>query len=176
MKIKSTFIAFLLFMAVAPFARAQSATADLVKEWERAKNYTKAYLDAMPDSGYDFRPVADMRSFAEQMLHLTDANFGFCSAATGAKSPYAQGELEKSSDKSKANVTKLVLAGYDFVIDNLKKMTPAKLNEPIKLFDHFDMTRGQAMNKDFEHQTHHRGQTTVYLRLEGVKPPQEMLF
>jgi hypothetical protein len=30
--------------------------------------------------------------------------------------------------------------------------------------------------KAFEHQTHHRGQATVYLRLKGVAPPNEMLF
>jgi uncharacterized damage-inducible protein DinB len=32
------------------------------------------------------------------------------------------------------------------------------------------------LSKGFEHQTHHRGQTTIYLRLKGVKPPQEKLF
>jgi uncharacterized damage-inducible protein DinB len=33
-----------------------------------------------------------------------------------------------------------------------------------------------ALNKAFEHQTHHRGQTTQYLRGQGKTPPQEMLF
>ncbi|MBO0721263.1 MAG: damage-inducible protein DinB, partial [Blastocatellia bacterium] len=28
----------------------------------------------------------------------------------------------------------------------------------------------------FEHQTHHRGQTTIYLRLKGVTPPGEKLY
>lgn len=117
-----------------------------------------------------------MRSFAGQMLHLTDANYGFISAATGANSPVGQGESEKTTDKSKENVAKLVLEGYDFVINNIKKMTPAQLNENIKLFGQFDMTKGMALAKCFEHQTHHRGQTTVYLRLAGVKPPREKLF
>jgi uncharacterized damage-inducible protein DinB len=30
--------------------------------------------------------------------------------------------------------------------------------------------------KTFEHQTHHRGQTTIYIRTQGIKPPQEKLF
>jgi uncharacterized damage-inducible protein DinB len=66
--------------------------------------------------------------------------------------------------------------GYDFVINNIKTLTPAQLNEKIKLFGQFEMTKGLAVAKLFEHQTHHRGQTTVYLRLAGVKPPQEKLF
>ncbi|MDX2247327.1 MAG: DinB family protein [Bacteroidia bacterium] len=149
---------------------------DLIKEWERTKVYTQEYLDAMPESGYALKPTPEMRSFAEQMLHLTDANYGFASIVTGEKSPVGQGESEKTVDKSKANVTKLVLEGYDFVINNLKKMTPSQLDETIKLFGRFDMTKGTALSKCFEHQTHHRGQTTVYIRLAGAKPPQEKLF
>lgn len=175
MKLKS--LALVLCIVVgSQLAKAQVSVTDLVKEWERSKAYTKEYLDAMPESGYALKPTPEMRSFAEQVLHLGDANYGFASAATGTKSPVGQGELEKSSDKSKANVTKLVLASYDFVIDNIKKMTDAQLDESIKLFGQFDMTKRMALAKVFEHQAHHRGQTTVYLRLAGVKPPQEKLF
>jgi uncharacterized damage-inducible protein DinB len=176
MKLNLLLTALPFLLLSTPFLKAQSVIPDMVKEWERAKAYTKEYLDAMPDPGYALKPTPEMRSFAEQMLHLTDANYGFASAASGAKSPVGQGESEKVSDKSKANVTKLVMAGYDFVIDNLKKMKPDQLNESIKLFGRFDMTKQTAFAKVFEHQTHHRGQTTVYLRLAGVTPPQEKLF
>ena len=68
---------------------AQAQTIDkTVKEWDRAKAYTKEYLDAMPESKYNLKPTPEMRSFAEQMLHITDSNYGFGSAATGEKSPY----------------------------------------------------------------------------------------
>jgi uncharacterized damage-inducible protein DinB len=176
MKITKIATTLCLVLGISLIANAQASVEELVKEWERAKAYTKEYLEAMPESGYALKPTPDIRSFAEQMLHLSDANYGFVSAATGEKSPYGPGELEKSTDKSKANVTKIVLAGYDFVISGLKKMTPAQLNESIKLFGQFDMTKGMAISKCFEHQTHHRGQTTIYLRLAGVKPPNEKLF
>jgi uncharacterized damage-inducible protein DinB len=166
----------LLLVLSVSFVNAQSVD-DIVKEWERAKAYTKEYLDAMTDAGYALKPKPDMRSFAEQMLHLADGNYGFASMATGEKAPYGFGELEKSTtDKSKANVTRIVLASYDFVIGNAKKMTPAQLMEKTKLMNQFEMTKEKALSKGFEHQTHHRGQTTVYLRLADVKPPQEKLF
>jgi uncharacterized damage-inducible protein DinB len=175
MKLKSLAVVLCLLIG-SQLAKAQVKVADLVKEWERSKAYTKEYLDAMPESGYALKPTPEMRSFAEQVLHLSDANYGFASAATGAKSPFGQGELEKTSDKSKSNVTKLVLGSYDFVIDNIKKMSESQLDEQVKLFGSFDMTKRLALAKAFEHQVHHRGQTTVYLRLAGVKPPQEKLF
>lgn len=175
MKLKSLGVLLCLIIG-SQLAKAQVKVADIVKEWERSKAYAKEYLDAMPENGYALKPTPEIRSFAEQVLHLADANYGFASAATGIKSPFGQGELEKTNDKSKSNVSKLVLGSYDFVIDNIKKMTDAQLDETIKLFGQFDMTRRMALAKVFEHQAHHRGQTTVYLRLAGVKPPQEKLF
>lgn len=163
-----------LFSLVSLTSGAQS-TEELVKEWERAKAYTKEYLDAMPESGYSLKPTPEMRSFAEQMLHLTDGNYGFASAVSGEKSPLTE-RAEKTADKSKANVTKMVMDGYDYVINTIKKVKPEQLKETTKVFGQFEMTKGTALAKLFEHQTHHRGQTTVYLRLAKATPPNEKLF
>jgi uncharacterized damage-inducible protein DinB len=176
MKKIKLFLVALIAMTSFQTLHAQTTVSDIVKEWERAKTYTKEYLDAMPENGYALKPTPEMRSFAEQMLHLTDANYSFAAAATGEKSPLGMGESEKTTDKSKANTTALVLAGYDFAINAIKKLTDSQLNETVKLFGRFDMNRASALNKGFEHQTHHRGQTTVYIRLAGAKPPQEKLF
>ncbi len=173
---KITKILFIILTSISFSGNAQNSVDAISKEWERAKSYTKEYLDAMPASGYGLKPTPEMRSFAEQILHSTDTDYAFVSAATGVKSLVGMGELEKTADKSKANVTKLVMEGYDFVIKAIKTMTPAQLNEHIKLFGRFDLTKEMILQKSFEHQTHQRGQTAVYLRLAGVKPPQEKLF
>ena len=111
---------------------AQGSIDEMVKDWERAKAYTKEYLDAMPESGYALKPTPEVRSFAEQMLHLTDANYAFAGTASGVKGPEMPGGFEKIEDKSKENVTKIVMAGYDFVIENLKKMKPEQMKEQVK--------------------------------------------
>ncbi|GAO43989.1 DinB family protein [Flavihumibacter petaseus] len=176
MKRKHFLLSLLLLVTLSPFCQSQVTVDDWVKEWERAKAFTKEYLDAMPDDKYSLKPTPEMRSFADQMLHLADANYAFGSSATGEKSPVEPGGSEKATDKSKANVTKLVMDSYDFMISSIKKMNPAQMGEQIKMFGRFDMTKGQAIAKAFEHQTHHRGQATVYIRLAGAKPPQEKLF
>jgi len=175
MKLKSLTVTLCLIIG-SQLAIAQVKVAELVKEWERSKAYTKEYLDDMPETGYALKPTPEMRSFAEQNLHLADANYGLASAALGIKSPFGQGEWEKTGDKSKADVSKTVLASYDFVIDQIKKLSDVQLDEPIKMLGSFDMSKRIALFKVLEHQAHHRGQTTVYLRLAGVKPPQEKLF
>lgn len=163
-----------LLWLVGHVASAQSFKEVQLREWERAKVYTQEYLDAMPEDGYGLKPTPEIRSFAEQMDHLADANYAFAAAASGKKSPM-EGSAEKMADQSKASVTKVVLASYDFVIEALKGMDDAAFGKDIKLFG-MDMKAGTAFEKAFEHQTHHRGQTTVYIRLKGVKPPKEKLF
>jgi uncharacterized damage-inducible protein DinB len=37
----------------------------------------------------------------------------------------------------------------------------------------FKETRFAFMLKAFEHQVHHRGQTTIYIRLQGIRPTPE---
>ena len=152
------------------------STAQMITEWQRAKEFTKEYLDAMPEEGTNYKPTPEIRSFAEQMLHLANGNFNFASAAGGKANPYQGKNLEKLDEfKTKAALAKVVLESYDFTIDALKSVTDAQMADQIKLFGR-DMSRETAFTKQFEHQTHHRGQTTIYIRMKGVKPPNEKLF
>ena len=129
----------------------------------------------MPEDGYAFKPTKEMRSFAQQMLHLAAANFGLGSMAAGTTSPVKFEEVEKATDQSKAATEKTVLDSYDFVINSLKGLSADKMNENVTVFNN-TLSRQLAIQKTFEHQTHHRGQATVYLRLKGVTPPAEKLF
>ena len=144
----------------------------LIAEWMRAKNWTKEYLDKMPEEGYSLKPVPEVRSFAEQMHHLATANFFYVTMVTGAKAPYERAALAPEKFKTKAEVTRLVLESYDFAISSLKAMEAAKLDERINMRG-TNIPRAAVLTMGFEHQTHHRGQTTIYLRMKGVTPPPE---
>lgn len=170
----------LLFCAVTAFAHSftnnDSLKAQLLKDWQRAKAYTKEYIDAMPEDGINFKPTPEMRSFAEHYLHMSQGNVRFCSNATGKEPIYAGKQLEKMDEfKTKEALTKIVMECYDYVIDGIKNADLSKWDERVKR-GNFDESKIAWLNKAFEHQTHHRGQTTVYLRLKGIMPPQEKLF
>ncbi|HEY1006516.1 MAG TPA: DinB family protein [Sphingobacteriaceae bacterium] len=150
--------------------------AQMVADWKRAKAYTLEYLNAMPESGINFKPTPEVRTFAEQLLHVANGNYMFAATASGKPNPNQSKDLEKADSlKTRAALTKAVMDSYDYVISSLDGLTPEKLGEKIKFFN-MDLSRGMVYEKLFEHQTHHRGQTTVYLRLKGVKPPAEKLF
>ncbi|HWD86988.1 MAG TPA: DinB family protein [Mucilaginibacter sp.] len=169
-----------LVLASAPVF-AQFTQKEMIAEWQRAKDYTKSYLDAMPEDGYSYKPTPEIRSFAQQMLHLADANYLFTSSASGKANSLGidlphHDVLQKTSAETKGAVTKAVMDSYDFVISSLQSMTPEQLQENTTFGSRSAITRGALFAKGFEHQTHHRGQTTIYLRLKGVTPPAERLF
>lgn len=152
--------------------------AQMIKDWERAKTYTLDYLNIMPANQYNFRATDSVRTFAQQMLHLAGGNVFLMMTATGTQPPswLAQGLETRASAQSKDSVTYFVTASYDFCRDAVQNMDMDKWGENVKVFNTYDATRFAMMNKAFEHQTHHRGQTTIYIREVGIRPPQERLF
>lgn len=140
-----------------------------------AKTYTKRYLDSMPPEGYNFRPSPEIRSFAQQMLHLADANYYFISIASGKPSPIGTVSLEQTVEPTKEATVKAVLDSYDYFIDAIREITQDQLLETVK-FDDLEVPKAAALSKAFEHQAHHRGQTVIYLRLKGITPPDGVIF
>src|SRR5476649_1813493 len=118
---KKLTLLFLMLAFAGSTVYAQFTKPEMVAEWKRAKVYTKEYLDAMPADGYGFKPTPEIRSFAQQMLHLTDANYFFISTASGKASPL-KASAEKSIAPTKEATTKAVLESYDFVIAALEGM------------------------------------------------------
>jgi len=182
--IAMTVLVLLLFVLATPsIVNAQSLStedikAQMVKEWERSKAYTIDYLNTMPANKYSFKAADSIRSFAQHMLHLASANVFFMSLATGQKAPSFPQDLEQRvSAQTKDSVMYFVTTSYDYAISAAKSSDITKWGEKKKLpFGGYEETRYALINKAIEHQAHHRGQTTIYIRLQGIKPPQERLF
>jgi uncharacterized damage-inducible protein DinB len=186
-KAMQLFCALLAAVLLATSALAQADTkkpaddkrAPILKEtefnWKRAKKWTLDYIDAMPENAVSFKPTPEVRSFAEQMLHLAFWNFGLVESFSGKANPYGkkQEDLEKREDmKTKAAVRKVTAESYDHILAALAGLDEAKLLEQVSFFN-TKMTRLGVLTIALDHQTHHRGQTTLYLRLKGVTPPPE---
>ncbi|MEO7802189.1 MAG: DinB family protein [Ginsengibacter sp.] len=178
--------AVIIFATVLPLSKSigqatisgDSIKAMLVKDWERGKAYTQDYLKAMPADKYSFKATDSIRSFAQQMLHITEGTMFIISTGTGAKMGGAPGLEQRASAQTADSVLYYVNMGYDYAINAIKTIPANKLMEPVSFNMGETVTASRLgwLMKAFEHQTHHRGQTTIYLRLSGVRPPNERLF
>jgi len=149
----------------------------MVADWERAKAYTVDYLNTMPADKYNYKPNDSVRTFAGHMLHLAMVNLVFLATAIDVTPlPWAQIARQNSpTAQNKDSVMYYVTTSYDFVINAIKTSDVSKWGETVKVMG-FEATRFALLNKIFEHQTHHRGQTTIYIRMQNIRPPNERLF
>src|SRR6187455_2635091 len=88
----------------------------MVKDWERAKSYTVDYLNRMPADKYSFKAVDSIRSFAQQMLHLSQGNLFLMSRGVDEAPPsFLQSDLEHSATaQNKDSVMYYVTSSYDY--------------------------------------------------------------
>ncbi len=130
--------------------RLESAKETMVADWTWAKGYTLRYIEAMPEEGLNYRPTDSVRTFREQMLHITSANMGIAGQALGVAPTIENARgLEKSNGyQTKAELAVVVASGYDFIIANIESSSADKFSEEIKLFGQYDMTRGEALQKN----------------------------
>lgn len=178
----SVSVGLIFLMTILPFTNINAQSMEdikmqMVKDWQRAKEYTVDYLNTMPADKYSFKAVDSIRSFAQQMLHIAQVNYFLMAAGTDLQQPaFVQSDMEHSpSAQAKDSVMYYVEESYDFCLNGIKGFDAGKFFEKKKIFS-FEESRFAILNKAFEHQTHHRGQSTIYIRLQGIRPPGERLF
>ena len=130
--------------------------------------------ETMPDEDFGFKPTPDVRSFAQLVGHVINANVFFCSQAKGAAMPTTT-NFERVADKA-ALIKGLTdaLAYCDAVHEST---TDADFNQAVTLSGFPGMnpktttTRGAVLMFNTTHNNEHYGNIVVYLRLKGKVPP-----
>ncbi|WP_165933380.1 DinB family protein [Arundinibacter roseus] len=166
---------YLFFMGIVSQGIAQENVGyltEIQQKWANAKTYTLALADSMSADQYDFRPVPDEMTFAEQLTHLSGNMIWLCSSYLGTeKPPFTAKELAGFKDKSKSEIIDILNISFEYTQGVLKTVQPGELNEEVKFFAG-PMTKRQILTLMNDHLTHHRAQAIVYLRLNGATPPR----
>ena len=151
-----------------------SINCDMISNWERAREFTLSYLQAMPEEYYDFAPAPETLPFAQEFLHLACANYRYAAMIAGSYDCTDQESVFNRPDlQTKEAVIDFVLGSYDTMIERLSE--EPDLDETTYLYQ-WTCSKACLATKGFEHQSHHRGKAAVYLRLKGVSPPGHLLW
>src|SRR6202008_866706 len=123
--------------------------------------------EKMPEQNYSFKPTPDVRSFGQLVGHVADAQYGFCSRATGEPNPM------KDIEKTKTSKADLVAALKDAVAYCDKAyagMTDAQGSPTVK-FMNYDTAKLTMLSINTAHTDEHYGNMVTYLRIKGITPP-----
>jgi len=126
-----------------------------------------AAAQKMPEENYSFKPTPEVRSFGQLVGHVADAQYMFCSLASGEPNP-AKG-IEKTKT-SKADLVAAVKDAVAYCNKTFDGMTDAKGSEMVK-FMNYNLAKLTVLSLNTAHADEHYGNMVTYLRIKGIVPP-----
>lgn len=133
--------------------------------------WTARLVREFADGDLELRPAQGSLTTAEQIHQIcTGNNFLKRVIGTGPVDPSA---FARAFNVMTVNEALRSLRGVVGEVEQAIEEMPAEAwNEEIEPFGpDWRMTRGQTAYLMLEHESHHRGQLTVYLRMAGKTPP-----
>ena len=126
---------------------------------------------AMPASEYAFKPTPEVRSFAQLIGHVANANYFICSQVKGQR-PSATIDFEKVSDKDA--LVKALTDALAFCDELYASTTDENFNAMVQASGPkgpAPTRRGAVLLFNTTHNNEHYGNIVVYMRLKGHVPP-----
>jgi uncharacterized damage-inducible protein DinB len=161
-------IALLLMMATTELYAQEYFRAQYEGVWQRNLTYSKAVAEAMPEGNFDFRPTEEAMSFQGQWLHVVDNISMLTARITGDRKAFYS--KEDAVGFKKADVLDILDRANVYVLDLIRNASDSLLNEEVE-FGGVHMTKENIFYLLRDHQTHHRAQCLVYLRINGEQAP-----
>lgn len=143
---------------------------ELLNTWNRMGRDIVDVAEAMPAEKYNFKPTPEVRSFAEQLLHVAGSNYLYVDAAKGQKT--GPEDLSPAKYATKADIVKVLRESVEAGAAVIGQATDAQMTEPVKSpFGNAMISRYGFWSAQIRHGAEHYGQMVVYLRLNGIVPP-----
>lgn len=121
--------------------------------------------DRMPAEEYAFRPTPDVRTFAQLLAHIIDAQMGFCSSVKGEPR-----KVNAASKTAKADLVALLKESFSECDGAFELMTPENAGKMIKSGNTERSKLGVLLYATV-HDNEEYGYLAMYLRLKGLVPP-----
>jgi uncharacterized damage-inducible protein DinB len=151
---------------------APSPSQAVLETWNDVARKLIAMAEDFPEDKYDFKPTPAQRSFAEQLLHVSNANYFFTNLAKGEKPP-AEEDPKRDQYKTKADVVAFVKKAYaDGAAAIQAKGDKGMSDEVVAPFSHQKARISDLAYGFIEHSGEHYGQLVAYYRLSGLVPPE----
>ena len=152
----------------APAAPANPITASEKGFYSFVSNAVVGAAQKMPEENYSFKPTPEVRTFGQLVGHVADANYMFCSKASGEANP-STGSIEKTKT-SKADLVAALKDAVAYCNKAFDGMTDAKGSEMMPLFS-YHLAKLTVLSLNTAHTDEHYGNMVTYLRLKGIVPP-----
>lgn len=139
--------------------------------WDGVKRNLAQSAELMPESDYGFRPVDTVRTFGQILAHVAGANYVFCAAAKGEKSPHGEDAFEKTAT-TRAQIIKALNDSITYCDAAYTALDDKRAAETVELpFGMGKGARALPLMLNTGHVQEHYGNLVTYFRIKGIVPP-----
>jgi hypothetical protein len=161
-----------LLLAVASFLALHAQDNPFSDDARQAYGIVKVSVlkaaERMPAADYSFRTTPKVRTFAEMIDHVTQAQMLMCGVVKGEKS--ITNPRFKPAPTTKADLVAALKASFDYCDPVYASMTDAAGTAKVKWFIG-DMSRLGLLNWNISHDNEMYGIIGAFLRIKGLVPP-----
>jgi uncharacterized damage-inducible protein DinB len=173
-------VALICSFAIPAAAQSDQASANPLSTWLRGaymrnRDTIVKTAEKMPEENYGLRPgpQQEVRTFGQQVGHIANYNYLWCSQAKGEKNPNAGNNLEKLS--TKAEFMKALNDAFSYCQGVYEALTDASGAETIDITQESGrQTRNLRMAlliTNLAHNNEIYGSMVVYMRMKSIVPP-----
>jgi uncharacterized damage-inducible protein DinB len=167
-------------LAIPAAAQTDQPSANPLSTWLRGvymgnRNNIVRTAEKMPEENYGLRPgpQQEVRTFGQQVGHVANFNFLWCSQAKGEKNPNAGNDLQKLT--TKAEFMKALNDAFTYCDGVYSSLTDASGTETIDITqENGRQTRNLRMGLlilNYGHNNEIYGSMVTYLRMKSIVPP-----
>ncbi|HET7552907.1 MAG TPA: DinB family protein [Gemmatimonadaceae bacterium] len=139
----------------------------LETRWTDIGDKLVALAESVPEESYDYRPVPEVRSFAEQLRHVAFWNDYLRDTLRGGDANGDANEISAAEYPTRSEILPALRESFDGVRAELAKGNG-------KRGAGADDTKLDLAVSYIDHAGEHYGQLVVYARLCGVVPPASL--
>jgi|ERR1700690_1593012 hypothetical protein len=155
----------------APPKPAPSPSEAVLEQWNDIGRKLIAMAEDFPEDKYEYKPQAESRTFAANLLHASASMYYFTDPAQGQKPRYPD-DPKRDNLKTKAEVVAFVKKCVADGAEMIKKKGDKGMTEAVDAGSpHLDRLYDLAYGIN-EHSGEHYGQLVVYYRNNGMVPPE----
>jgi uncharacterized damage-inducible protein DinB len=154
-----------------PIKPLESPSKVVLDSWNDIGRKLIAMAEDFPEDKFDFKPTPSQRSFIEQMLHASGANYFFTNTVLGTKQP--DGDPKRDQFKSRADLVSFVKKSFADGAAVIQSKGDKGMSEiVVEPFDRQQMRIYDLAYGFIEHSGEHYGQLVGYYRIAGLVPPE----
>jgi uncharacterized damage-inducible protein DinB len=141
-------------------------SAEAKSDYGIVKGFIVRAAEKVPQAGYAFKPMPEVRSFGQLIGHIADDQYRYCSAIKGE----SKSTSFEQAPPPKTEMVAALKAAFAYCDSAYETLVDTSASDRVKFLGR-SVPKLAVFTLHAGHAWEHYGNAVVYMRLQGIVPP-----